>query len=73
MLYGGMLLYGYVVRVARVDYGMLYGGMLPYFNVVVVVVVVAASWVYPPGRKRDSILCQHVKQAERVFFVGQGS
>ena len=28
MLYGGMLLYGYVVRVARVDCGMLYGGML---------------------------------------------
>ena len=71
MLSGGKLLYGYVVRVARVDCGMLYGGMLLYFNVV----VVAASWVHPPlpGRKRDNILCQHVKQAERVFFIGQGS
>ena len=44
MLSGDMLLYGYVVRVARVDCGMLYGGMLLYFNVV----VVAASWVHPP-------------------------
>ena len=70
MLYGGMLLYGYVVRVARVDCGMLYGGMLLYFNVVVV--VVAASSVHPPPKKKGQHPLPTCKASRMVILYWAG-